>query len=277
MAGRTVSDSPDAVSPAPVDPYALWRDALAEADRVFASPPALDRPVGGCTYCTPESDLLLLGGDPAAVPDDVLGHFTRETVDHWDGDQYPVLWRRLLPRALRAWGPDGRDADPSLELGHLAGYGAGLAGWPAPERAAVEGAFRALLALALVDGRPAGDVTDLVEGIAHATGDLRPWLAHLAALPGPAADAGLVRLAFSWATDLLWEDLDFTWWYDGDPGTVAAWLPTQRPRVAGFAARHPRCRTASDTLTAIDRVAAGDHSPRAYPYGVRECLRQADS
>ncbi|WP_309060756.1 hypothetical protein [Streptomyces sp.] len=275
MAGRTVSDPFDAVSPVPVEPYALWRDALAEADRVFASPPALGRPVGGCTHCTPESDLLLLGGDPAAVPDDVLGYFTRETAHHWDEDQYPVLWRRLMPRALRSWGPDGHGTEPSLELGHLGAHGAGLTGWPAPERAAVERAFRALLAVALVDGRPAGDVTDLVEGIAHATGGLRPWLDHLAALPGPAADAGLVRLAFSWATDLLWEDFRFSWWYDGDPRVLAAWLPALRPRVAGFAARHPRCKTASDTLIAIDRLDAGDHSPWTYPYGLQEYLRLA--
>ncbi|KAF3469660.1 hypothetical protein GL259_18560 [Streptomyces sp. Tu 3180] len=255
----------------------MWRDALAGADRVFASPPALDRPVDGCTYCTPESELLLLGGDPAAVPDDVLGHFMRETASHWDEDQYPVLWRRLIPRALRSWGPDGQYTDPSLEIGHLGDDGAGLAGWPTPERAAVERAFRALLAVALVDGRPAEKVTDLVEGVAHATGDLLPWLDHLAALPGPAADAGLVRLAFAWATDLLWEDFRFWWWYDGDPGVVVAWLPTQRPRVAAFAARYPRCKTASDTLTAIDRLAAGDHSPWAYPYGMQDYLGQVTS
>ncbi|MER7486447.1 hypothetical protein ABTY20_11210 [Streptomyces sp. NPDC126497] len=255
------------------DPCAMWRHALAEADRVFASPPALDRPVDGCTYCTPESELVLLGGDPAAVPEDVLGHFLRETVSHWDEEQYPVLWRRLLPHALRYWGPGGGSTDVDLEIGHLAGHGAGLADWPAPERAAVEQAFRALLAVALTDGRPPGDVTDLVEGIAHATGDLRPWLDHLAALTGPAADAGLVRLAFGWATDLLWEDFDFTWWYDGDPGVIAAWLPTQRPRVAAFAARHPRCKTASDTLVAIDHLAAGDHSPWWYPNGTDPRLR----
>ena len=86
------------------DPYPMWQQALAGADRVFASPPALGRPVSGCTYCTPESDLRLLGGDPAAVPDDVLGAFMRETVGHWDEDQYPVLWRRLLPRALPSGG-----------------------------------------------------------------------------------------------------------------------------------------------------------------------------
>ncbi|MEU5511600.1 hypothetical protein [Streptomyces fungicidicus] len=256
-----------------VDPREMWRLALAEADRVFADPPALGRPVDGCTYCTPESDLRLLGGDPGAVPEDVLGHFLRETASHWESDQYPVLWRRLLPRALRHWGPGGEGSDPALELGHLGRHGAGLTDWPAPERAAVERAFSALLALALTGDRLPGDITGLVEGIAHAKGELEPWLDHLAALPGPAADAGLVRLAFDWATDLLWEDFAFTWWYDGDPGLVAAWLPTQRPRVAAFAARHPRCKTASDALIAIDLLRAGGHSPWPYPYGMRQYLR----
>ncbi|MGJ3560105.1 hypothetical protein ACR6C2_21900 [Streptomyces sp. INA 01156] len=52
----------------------------------------------------PESELRMLGGDPAAVPDDVLGSFMREVASHWDKDQYPLLWRRLMPRALRHWG-----------------------------------------------------------------------------------------------------------------------------------------------------------------------------
>ncbi|UUN27659.1 hypothetical protein [Streptomyces sp. FIT100] len=252
--------------PLDLDPYAMWLHALGEADRVFASPPDLDRPVGGCTYCTPESELHILGGDPAAVPDDLLGHFMREVVNHWDADQYPVLWRRLMPRALRYWGPEGNDTDRSLELGHLGQFGARFVDWPAPERAVVEQAFRALLALALVDGRPAGDITDLLEGIAHATGDLEPWLEHIAGLSGPAADAGLVRIAFGWATDLLWEDLQLSWWYDGDPQAIAAWLPTQRARITTFATHHPRCKTAADALIAIDRIQAGDHSPWSYPY-----------
>ncbi|MFI2761966.1 hypothetical protein ACH5A3_24380 [Streptomyces echinatus] len=251
------------------DPYTMWRNTLAEADRVFSSPPELDRPVGGCTYCTPESELRILGGNPAAVPDDLLGHFMREVVSHWEADQYPVLWRRLMPRALRYWGPDGASADPSAEIGHLGQHGAKLADWPAPERAVVEKAFRAVLTIALTDGLPSMAVTDLLEGIAHATGDMEPWLEHIAGLAGPEADAGLVRLALDWATDLLWEDFRFTWWYDGDPQVIAAWLPTQRVRIATFATRHPRCKTAADALIALDRLRDGDHSPWLYPYGMK--------
>ncbi|MDF4254533.1 hypothetical protein, partial [Streptomyces sp. WMMB303] len=208
-------------------------------------------------------------------PDDLLGQFIREVPSHWEADQYPVLWRRLMPRALRYWGPDGHGADPSEELGHLGRRGAGFVDWPAPERAAVEQAFRALLAIALVDGRLPSDITELIEGIAHATDGVEPWLVHLAGLPGPAADAGLVRLTLDWATELLWEELEFTWWHEGDPQVIAAWLPTQRPRIAAFARRHPSCKTAADAVIAVDRLQAGDHSPWLYPYGVNELLELA--
>ncbi|MBT2383797.1 hypothetical protein [Streptomyces sp. ISL-11] len=258
--------------PLALDPYSMWRDALAEVDEVFASPPGLDRPVGGCTFCTPESELRVLGGDPADVPDDLLGHFMREVASHWNEDQYPVLWRRFIPRALRRWGPDGNCPDPSEEMGRLGLQGARLADWPAAERAAVERAFRALLHIAVTDGRPDWDITDLTEGIAHATGDLEPWLEHIARLAGPEADAGVVRLAFGWATDLLWGDLEFNGWYDGDPQLIAAWLPSLRTRIASFAARHPRCKNASDALIAIDAIdaiEADGWGPWLHPYDMR--------
>ncbi|WP_246143674.1 hypothetical protein [Actinacidiphila oryziradicis] len=224
-----------------------------------------------------ESELLVLGGDPADVPDDLLGYFKRKVVDHWDADQYAVLWRRFMPRALRSWGPDGEDGvDPALELGRLGRYGAGLVAWPAPERVAVERAFGALLAIAVTDGQPVGEITDLVEGIANATGGLERWLEHVGALCGPEADAGIVRLVFGWATDLLWEEMvDFSWWYDGDPQVIASWLPLQRGRVAAFAERHPRCKTAADALIAIEWLQAGDGSPWLYPYGVNARLELA--
>lgn len=244
--GRTVSDPAATVSARrALDPYAMWRQALAEADRVFANPPTLDRPVYGCTHRTPESDLRLLGGDPAAVPDEVLGDFVREVADHWDKDQYPLLWRRLIPRALRSWGPDGTDIDPAREIGHLGRDGADFTTWPAPEHAAVEQAFRALLTLALIDGRSLGGPTDLIEGIAHATGDLLPWPDHLATAPGPQADAALVRLAFDWATDLLWED------FGSGPGTTA----TRRPSRPGSPPSAP-ASPPSPPATVRDRSAA---------------------
>lgn len=258
------------------DPHAMWRLALAEVDRVFASAPAFDRPVAGCTRCISESELRVLGGDPRAVPDDVLAYFMGKVVDHWDADQYPILWRRLMPRALRHWGPGGPGGDPSRELSRLGKYGAGLADWPVTERTAVEQAFGALLAVAVTDGRSPSDIRKLTEGVANATNGLEPWLEHIAGLPGPTADAGLVRLAVDWGTDLLWGDFQFWWWYDGDPQTVADWLITQRHRIATFAARHPRCKNAADALIAISHLQQGDWGPWFYPHSQRPLLHLAD-
>jgi len=265
--GRAESPAGHAMTePLVLDPYAMWREALAEVDAAFASPPALDRPVWGCTHCTPESELRLLGGDPAQVPDDLLGHFMRATASHWAEDQYPVLWRRFIPRALRMWGPDGDGTDPSYEMGRLGAGGARLADWPVAERCAVEHAFRALLTVAVTSGSSHERCTELIEGIAHATGSLDPWLDHISGLVGPEADAGVVRLATGWAVELLWEELEFTWWYDGDPQLIARWLPTLRPRIAAFAARHPRCKNASDALIGLDALDAGTGSLWLYPY-----------
>ncbi|MDP9845481.1 hypothetical protein [Streptosporangium lutulentum] len=241
----------------------MKQDWLNEVDRVFATVPPLDREVGGCTRCHAEEDLRMLGGDPAVISDELVESFMGEVVDHWDEDQYPLLWRRLMPRVLRYLASDAPAGDPARELRGLASYGAGFVDWPAPERTATERAFAALLTVALTDGRPAECVAGLVEGLAHAIGDLRPWLDRLADLPGHEADAGLVRLACHWSINMLWEEDLFTWWYDGDPQVLVDWLPTQRDRIASFATKH-RCKTAADTVVAIDRLRAGEPSPWFY-------------
>ncbi|GAA2407253.1 hypothetical protein GCM10010420_39160 [Streptomyces glaucosporus] len=233
-------------------PRALWREALAGADRAFTPPPALRGPVRGCAFCRPEEELLLLGGAPDAVPDDLFLHFMHKTPGHWMPDQYPVLWRRLMPRALRHWGPDGGSFDHARELSRLGPHGADLPTWPEDERTAVERAFRALLTTALTGGGSPYPATELVEGIACATDGPEPWLEHLARLPGPDADTGLVRLARRWTDDLLRDDLRFWWYDDGAPRVIAEWLPTLRPRLARIAARHPHPGTAGEAREVLD-------------------------
>ncbi|MFI9602112.1 hypothetical protein ACIHCX_20070 [Streptomyces sp. NPDC052043] len=159
--------------------------------------------------------------------------------------------------------------DPALELGRLGRYGARFVGWPVPERAAVEQALRALVAIAVTDGRPPWDVAELIEGTAGATGGLEPWLGYVSGLFGPEADAGLVRLVVDWATDLLWGDFRFSW-YDGDVQAVADWLVAQHGRVEAFAVQHPRCKNAADALAALARLREGRESPWLYP-----CARPA--
>ncbi|WP_143446645.1 hypothetical protein [Kibdelosporangium aridum] len=53
---------------------------------VFAGVPRVGGRVDGCTYCYSESDLELLGGDPADVPDSLVSSFAREVIDHWSED-----------------------------------------------------------------------------------------------------------------------------------------------------------------------------------------------
>lgn len=97
-----------------------------------------------------------------------------------------------------------------------------------------------------------------MEGIAHATGGLERWLDHVGALRGPGADAGVVRLVLGWATDVLRDELDFDWWFDGDPRMIVRWLPSQRDRVTAYGVRHPASSTAADALLALDQLQLGD-------------------
>lgn len=67
--------------------------------RVFAGVPRVGV-VDGCRYCCSQSELDLLGGDPALVPDELVGTFAREVIDHWSEKQYGLMWRGLAPRIL---------------------------------------------------------------------------------------------------------------------------------------------------------------------------------
>ncbi|GAA1285313.1 hypothetical protein [Saccharothrix xinjiangensis] len=187
----------------------------ADLDAVFARVPA-PGVVHGCQACYSEGDLVALAGDPALVPDDLVGAFGRETPDHFDPpEQYDLLVRRLAPRLLRRF---EQAPDPMVVRGFA---NPGFAGWPAEEREAVRAALRDVLGRAVAAGAPAAELEDLVLGAAHAGRDLRPWLAHLDALTGPEADAAVAKLADRWS--------DFPdptlWWWPEDPGApIREWL-----------------------------------------------------
>lgn len=186
-----------------------------DLDAVFSRVPAPGA-VDGCRTCYAEQDLAALAGDPALVPEDLVGAFARETPDHFDPpEQYDLLVRRLAPRILRLF---ERAPDPLVARGFA---GPGFARWPAEEREAVRTAFREVLERAVAAGADAGRLENLVLGAAHAGRDLRPWLAHLDALTGPEADAAVAKLADRWS--------DFPdpslWWWPEDPGApIRDWL-----------------------------------------------------
>ncbi|RSD10499.1 hypothetical protein [Amycolatopsis eburnea] len=182
--------------------------------QVFAGVPRAGR-VDGCAYCYPQSDLDLLGGDPALVPDELVGAFAREVTDHWPQEQYGLVWRGLAPRILGLL-----EASPDVLLLRGLPY-ARFSTWPAEEQAAVRGELRAMVTRALT-GPPLA-AADLVCAAAHVDHDLRPWLSHLDSLTG--ADAEIARLARFWADDLAAGGEPSLWWFPPDPAApIRDWL-----------------------------------------------------
>lgn len=218
----------------------------------------------GCGLCYAEADLILLAGDPAAVPDELVVSALSEPSDHWKPEQWRFLCRRFLPRlpALLRTGAH----DKALLLRGFGRWYGDLASWPADERRNVETVLAGVLREAL-ETRPADELEELLDGLACVYDDIRPWLARLDATDGPAAEAGVVRLASHWVFSLLWgEENWFTWWYSDDPvALVREWTLGAQATVTAFATRHPDCKTARDALIAYDRLARGEPSCWYYP------------
>lgn len=164
---------------------------------VFAGVPRVGV-VDGCTFCYAQSDLDLLGGDPALVPDRLVVRFATEVIDHWAEEQYGLLWRGLAPRILGLL-EASRDA---LMLRGLAF--ARFSTWPEVEQAAVREALRATLARAVTGDKPESFTAELVCAAAHVDHDLTPWLNYLDTLTGVDADAGIALLARYWAEELAY-------------------------------------------------------------------------
>ncbi|MBE1496152.1 hypothetical protein H4696_003252 [Amycolatopsis lexingtonensis] len=209
--------------------------------QVFAGVPRAGSVVG-CAYCYSRSDLDLLGGDPALVPDDLVAAFAREVTDHWTQEQYGLVWRGLAPRILAVL-----EASPDELL--LRGLAfARFSAWPAEERDAVRAALRAMLARAVTGAPPPRDVATLVCAAAHVDHDLPHWLSHLDTLPAD-ADAGIAALARYWADDLAVGGEPSLWWFPSDPAApIRDWLYSD--------ALHERLSRMDDqsTLMAIARM-----------------------
>jgi hypothetical protein len=209
---------------------------------VFAGVPHVGV-VDGCRHCYTQSDLELLGGDPALVPDDLVGSFAREVTDHWSQEQYGLMWRGLAPRILSLLA-----ALPDERLLHGLAF-ARFTTWPHEEQAAVRHALRGMLARAVTSGEDPCRVEDLVCAAAHVDQDLTPWLSHLDSLTGTDADAGIARLAQHWADDLTRGGEPMLWWHPTDPAApVRNWLYS--------VALHQRLSRidARDTLIAIAQM-----------------------
>jgi hypothetical protein len=181
------------------------------------------------------------------------------------------LWRRLAPRIIRLLVSPETGTDPGLLLRGLGPSGAGFTDWPASQRSAIRNVLGAALGVALTDGRPPGEVLDLLGAVSHVGQDVTPWTAGIDTLTGPRADAGLVRLAYHWAVDLLCGYEPHWWWYPDKPIALGnTWLrsPRVNDRIRRFMAVHPRCKTAADALAAIDALSHDNVWPWSHPtYG----------
>jgi hypothetical protein len=232
--------------------------------------------VAGCLNCYSESELAVLSGDAWLIPDELVRLFAQEGQDHWQRDQYGPLWRRLAPRIVRLVPVHDGTVDVGLLLRGLGPLGCGLDQWPAGQRAALLEALGCAVDVALVDGRPADDVVELLGAVSHVDHDLAPWTRRLDTLQGPRADAGLVRLAAHWAVNVLWGEYLSWWWYPDDQLALASrWLCSAAvyDRLTRFAAAHPRCKNARDALTAIDKLRIDGIPPWLYPAAGIEAAR----
>ncbi|RSM84920.1 hypothetical protein DMH04_18845 [Kibdelosporangium aridum] len=188
-----------------------------DLDQVFAGVPRVGGKVEGCTYCYSESDLDLLGGDPAEVPDDLVGSFATEVTDHWSADQYGLIWRGLAPRILTllAAQPD------ELILRGLA-Y-ARFSTWPAEEQAAIRQAMREIIATAFTGDKSAHRLASLICAAAHIDQQMAPWLAYLDTL-GADADAAIARLAENWARTETKGTLAWWQYFEDSAPLIRDWL-----------------------------------------------------
>lgn len=246
--------------------------ALAKVDRVFSA--GLPEAVDACPLCFPDGDLALLKGDLQDIPDELVIRFAHRGPEHWPGDQYGRVWRGLAPRILRlaAYRPD--QVVVAWALRGAGSRQAGFGEWPANQRYALIEAYAALLGTALTRW-PAGEVIELFGPLAQLYNDIDPWFGRLDALTGPAADAGIVRLAAQWCDDMLRGHRPQWAWHSPDPNELAIGWFTARPvgeRLLGFADRNPDCDTVTAAIHIVGSLATGRTPDWDVVHSIEPCL-----
>ncbi|MCX4446898.1 hypothetical protein ACFWNC_25235 [Streptomyces sp. NPDC058369] len=163
--------------------------ALDALDRAFA--PERPFPVGGCTFCYAEQDLAELSGPLHLISEDLIPAVAAEGPDHWD--DFPRLYRRLVPRIVRPLVTGRLHTDPELIASRLV-----QAEWTAWDPPLVD-ALRDVWVTwwrSVLDTHPGGPVPirETLGLVTVTTGGMRPWLDIWAATRTPAADAQLADL-----------------------------------------------------------------------------------
>ncbi|MFI2430371.1 hypothetical protein [Streptomyces sp. NPDC018693] len=162
--------------------------ALDALDRAFASEePFL---VEGCTYCYGEQNFAELSGPLHLIPDDMVTSVAMEVPDHWN--DFPRLYRRLVPRIIRALATGRLHVDEELIASRL--VQAGWTTWDAPLTEALRDVWSAWWQSTLHTEPGPMRVRQVLSLITVATNSLRPWLNTWTATCTPAADAQLADL-----------------------------------------------------------------------------------
>ncbi|MER5887750.1 hypothetical protein ABT160_28375 [Streptomyces sp. NPDC001941] len=175
-----------------IDPTQQLKHALAAMDLAFAPLGGPSNFVGGCTHCYIPADLESLAGPVHQVLDELVVSVAHKTPDHWD--DFPHLYRRLTPRIIRLL--TANELDHSLVASRL--LAAGWQAWPAPERTALDGFWRAWWRSALHIHPGTGHVCDVLEVLAVTSGTLAPWLDMWARTRTRAADLHLADALEHW-------------------------------------------------------------------------------
>ncbi|MER7223843.1 hypothetical protein [Streptomyces rubradiris] len=201
--------------------------ALDALDRAFASEEPF--PVGGCTYCYGEEGLAELSGPLHLISDDMVSAAAGEVPSHWD--DYPRLYRRLVPRIIRPLVAGRFHVSEQLIATRLAE--AGWSTWDAPMADALRNVWTTWWQATLHTHPSPVSVSDTLSLITVTTGRLRPWLDVWTATRTPAADAHLTDLL----DDVLFEyqisDLRLGFYdeYHATPELVEWLLTDVRDRV----------------------------------------------
>ncbi|NEB40912.1 hypothetical protein [Streptomyces sp. SID14515] len=201
--------------------------ALDDLDQAFASEEPFR--VTGCTHCYDEQDFAELSGPAHLIPDSLVSSVAAEVPDHWD--DFPRLYRRLLPRIIRALVTGRLHVDEELIASRL--VQAGWTTWDAPLTEALRTFWSTWWSSTLRTHPGPVPVREVLGFLTVATNGLRPWLNTWTATRTPAADAHLEDLVDGVMFQFEITDLAMGFYDEYDAGTeLLGWLLTDvRDRV----------------------------------------------
>lgn len=230
--------------------------ALNALDRAFACEEPF--PVQGCLYCYGEQDLAELSGPLHLMSDRMVSSVASREPSHWD--DFPRLYRRLIPRIIRSVVTGQLHVDENLIATRL--LEAGWSTWDQPLADALRDVWSTWWRTTLHTHPSPISIRDTLSLITVATNTLRPWLDMWTATHTPAADAHLADLIDDVMFEFEITDLRMGF-YDEYHATaeLLGWLLTDvRDRVND-------ARLDDPYLLAYHRTAGWLRDPSETPFG----------